>query len=135
MSNASDYLESALGDHILRAVALPSFASQYVALFTTAPDEAGAGGVEVTGGSYARVSYAPGAGAWAEGAAGVFTNTGLITYPQPTANWGDVVAWALMDAPTGGNILILKTLPAPVSILNGQLAPEWPIGALTISFT
>lgn len=58
----SNYLEDALVAH-LNGTQLPLPANYYVALFTTATDDA-SGGTEVSGGSYARVavSTAPGSG-------------------------------------------------------------------------
>ena len=33
-------------------------------------------------------------------------NTAAITFPQATANWGTIIAWALYDASSAGNMLV-----------------------------
>lgn len=58
MSALTDYLENKLVDHIFRASSYTKPSVLAVALFTSAPGEAG-GGTEVTGGSYARVEVNP----------------------------------------------------------------------------
>ena len=57
MAGFSDYMEGEIIKWTLRPGVNPDFAQPanvYVALFTTLPAEAGTGGVEVSGGSYAR---------------------------------------------------------------------------------
>src|SRR5574343_999627 len=100
----SDYLESALLNHVLRASALASPAAVYVALYTTAPTDAG-GGVEVTGGAYARQ-----AATFAAPVAGVTSNSATVAFPVATAGWGTVTSLGRFDAPTGGNLLYWGTL-------------------------
>ena len=67
-----------------------------VALFTTAPDDDGTGGVEVSGGGYARVSHS----AWTSAANGLKSNSGEIDFGDPTADWGTVVAIAVFSGAT-----------------------------------
>lgn len=78
----------------------------YVALFTTMPTDAGTGGVEVTGGSYARVAVA---GLWnaASGSApSQISNASAIIFPTATASWGTVVGFGIYDALTSGNLIV-----------------------------
>jgi hypothetical protein len=96
-------------------------------LFTAAPTDAG-GGTEVTGGSYARVSTAP--ADWTAAASGALENSAVITFPAPTANWGTVVAFAIMDASTSGNMLYWGDLTTARTINNGDGAPSFAAGAL-----
>ena len=67
-----------------------------VALFTTAPDEEGVGGVEVSGGGYARVSHS----SWNAAANGLKTNNGQIDFGDPSADWGTIVAIAKYSGAT-----------------------------------
>lgn len=83
--------------NILRGTTATGF-SPYLALYTVAPTETG-GGTEVTGGSYARTAVTFGAPS-----SGTISNSGAVTFPTPTASWGNVVAWAIMDASSGGNM-------------------------------
>lgn len=103
-------------------------ATVYIALFTTAPGEAG-GGVEVATGSYARVDSK---GKWAVPASGSVANNAVITYPTATADWGTIVGFAIMTLITGGNMLMWGTLTASKAVLNGD-TPSFASGALTLT--
>lgn len=141
MAAMTDYLENKLIDALLRGQAFTMPATVYVALFTATPTDAG-GGTEVTGGSYARVAVASSLANWAgtqaagstvasSGTTGTTSNNNAITYPAPTANWGTVVAFALMDALTGGNMLIYGALNANKTVNSGDAAPQFAAGALS----
>jgi hypothetical protein len=111
-------------------------------------DAAGAGLVEVSGGSYARVTMAATLAGWAgtqaaasttasTGTGGVSSNNGTITFPAPSADWtaGTVKVWGWVeyDNPTGGNLLGWGPLNALQSILNGQAAPSFAAAALALT--
>lgn len=100
----------------------------YIALFTTAPTDS-SGGTEVSGGSYARVSSA---GKWAAPSAGSVSTNATITFPTATADWGTVVAFAVMDASSGGNMLYWGALSANKTVSNGDTASV-ASGGLTIT--
>jgi len=132
----SNFLEDAILNHVFRGVAFPTLpASIYVALLTAAPTDAG-GGTEVTGGAYARsaVTRAVGSFAAPTDSAGSqsTTNTPAITFPTPTANWGAVTHIAIYDALTVGNMLYSAALGTPRTINNGDTAPSFAAGTLTI---
>lgn len=141
-AQASDYLENLIVDHIFRTRTWSKPTALYMALFTTAPSDSG-GGTEVTGGNYARVNLAPldtnwsatqgGTSGNSSGAGGQTANALAITFNAPTANWGTVSHFAIMDAVTGGNMLIWDALVASRTILSGDPAPSFPIGALQIT--
>lgn len=117
MGSASDYLEAELLDHVLKVGAYAQPAGLFVALYTTAPTDAG-GGVEVTGGSYARVSFTD----WAAAAARAGTNNTDITFVTATAAWGTIVAAGLFDAVSGGNMLFWDELGTSKVIDTGDTA-------------
>jgi hypothetical protein len=96
----SDYLENKLLDHALGKTTY-TMPTNHLALFTAAPTDAG-GGTEVTGGSYARQNATTALGAASSGSS---TTTSQITFPDATANWGEILAWATFDASTAGNML------------------------------
>lgn len=135
MSAMTDYLEGELIKHIFRAGSFTKPTALYVALFTAAPNDAG-GGTEVTGGSYARAQLDPADANWAAPNAGdgVTSNAAAITFPAPTANWGSVTHFAIMDASTAGNMLFHGALTASKTVNNGDPAPEFAIGDLTVTF-
>lgn len=132
MGALTNYLEDAIVGHLFRGAAFTAPTTLYIALFTATPGEAG-GGTEVTGGSYARVSVANASAQWAATAAGNGTtsNVNAITFPAPTANWGSVTHWAIMDAASVGNMLAYAALTTAKTINNGDAAPSFAAGALT----
>ena len=93
MGSASDYLEKELLDHVLKVGAFTQPSNLYVALFTTIPGDDDSG-VEVSGGSYVRVSFED----WSASAKRESTNNAEIAFATPTASWGTVVAAGLYDA-------------------------------------
>lgn len=114
MAEFTDYAECKILN-LMRSVAWTEFAA-YVALFTAAPSDAG-GGTEVSGGSYARqlagLSEATGAG-------GATANAADITFPTATASWGTVTHVAIMDASTGGNMIMHSALDASKAVASGD---------------
>lgn len=132
----TDFLENAILDHVFRGVAMPTLTDIWVALFTAAPGEAG-GGTEVstTGTAYARVLVARAGASWDAPSAGATANAIVITFPSPTADWGVVTHMAFVDAATAGNILYYEALTTPRTVNNGDVAPSFAIGALTVAET
>jgi hypothetical protein len=135
MSAMSDYLEGQLRAHIFRTASFTKPTTLAIGLFTAAPSDAG-GGTEVSGGSYARVSANPLDANWtaASSTDGVTTNTNAITFAAPTATWGTVTHFGIFDATTAGNLLVWGTLTASRVISNGDAAPSFAAGALSITF-
>jgi len=125
----SDYTEDKVLDHILKIAAFVVPTNIYCALFTVAPTDAG-GGTEVTGGSYARMI----AEDWDVSSGGVTANSAKITFVQSTADWGTVVAFALFDAISGGNMLMWGDLDTSKPMTDGDII-EFAIGNLDISLT
>ena len=141
-AQASDYLENLIIDHLFRTRTFTKPAALWLALFTSAPSDSG-GGLEVTGGSYARVNLAPldtnwnatqgGTSGNSSGTSGQTANALAITFPAPTANWGTVSHFGIFDASVGGNLLIWDALTAARTILSGDPQPSFPIGSLQIT--
>lgn len=144
----SNYFQNKFIDWLLRAQTFTPPATVYVALATVAPTAANTTscGTEVTGGSYARVAVTSSLANWAgtqsagsttasTGTSGQTSNNGTITFPAPTANWGTVVGFCLMDAATNGNMLIFAPLTTSKTVNNGDAAPSFAIGALTYTIT
>ena len=111
----SDYLNSAMLNWMKGTTFLAAPATTYVALFTTAPtSDAGTGGTEVSGGSYARQAITSSSGWSAISGGGTvaeqISNAAIITFPTPSASWGTVVAVGIYDALTVGNLLYFATI-------------------------
>lgn len=117
----SDYLENQILDHVLGGGDYTRPATVYVALYTVAPTDAG-GGVEVSGGSYARAAVMNNATNWPAASGGQKSNGTAITFPVATASWGTVIAWGILDAASGGNLLYYGTLAANKTISTGDTA-------------
>ena len=134
MSNATDYLEGELIRHLFRTGSMTKPAQLHIGLFTAPPNDAGAGGTEVSGGSYARVQVNPGDANWSApaGGNGTTSNVGTITFPTPTAPWGIVTHFGVFDAATGGNLLIAAALQVAKTIETGDGVP-FPPGSLTVT--
>jgi hypothetical protein len=108
----SRYLANKLLDHTLRNVAYSAPAAVYLALFTTMPATDGTGGVEVSGGSYARLATT-----FVAAANGVTSNSTALTFSALPA--ATIVGVGLFDASSAGNLLHLGTFPTPVTVAAG----------------
>ena len=124
----TDYTENKVLDHVVGKTSF-TMPSTWLALFTVAPTDAG-GGTEVTGGSYARVATT--GTDWDAASGGAIANAVALAFPTATANWGTIVAAALMDAATAGNMLIWGDL-AVTKTVNTDDTLSFPIG--NIDFT
>lgn len=135
----SDYLENKLIDHVFRATAYTAPTTIYVALYTSSCSDTG-GGTEVTGGSYARASITSGVSAWANtqasgtgastGTGGTTSNSSAVTFATPSAGWGTVTYVGLLDALSGGNLLVCTALTTGKTI-NTSDTVSFPAGSLT----
>lgn len=143
MSAMSDYMENKLVDQIFRGQAYSFPSTLYIGLLTTAPSDVG-GGVEVSGGSYARQAIATslanfagtqsaGSTAASSGTGGATSNNVAITFPTPSAGWGTVVAFGIYDALTGGNLMFHATLNVAKTI-NQSDAVSFPAGTMQATF-
>lgn len=107
-------------------------ATWYVALTTTTPTDSAAG-TEVTGGSYARVAVTNNTTNFPAPTTGVVSNGTAITFPAPTANWGTVTHFELWDAASAGTRRYWGALTTSRTVNNGDSAPSFAVGALTVT--
>ena len=129
MSAATDYLEEALIRHIFRTGVFDKPTALWVALFTEMPSDSDTG-TEVSGNGYARVQHGPADDKWTAptGGSGETSNIGVITFPAPIGNWGQVIGGGVFDAPVGGNLLLRGVLPVPRTVEGGAPAPVFAQG-------
>ena len=142
MAHATNYLENRLVDHLFRTAAMAKPTALFVGLHTAAPSDAG-GGTEVSGGGYARVSVPPGDANWtatqggtsgaSSGTNGATANVLAVTFPVPSADWGHLTHMAIYDAATAGNPLIWSPLATPRDVVNGDPAPRFMPGTLSVT--
>ena len=121
----SNYLETEILDHVFGGNAYTAPATLYLALFTTDNTDTG-GGTEVSGGAYARQTVA------FTVSGNTASNTADVEFPTATANYGTVVAVAVMDASTGGNQLAYAGLSSDKTIETGDVF-RVPAGDLDIT--
>ena len=100
----------------------------YIAAYTATPSDAG-GGTEVSGSSYARQSAA---GKVAAPSGGSVTSNATVTFPTVTTSGYTVVALALFDASSGGNMLRWQTLGAAIPLNVGDQL-TLPSGSITFT--
>lgn len=135
MSAASDYLENAVLDHVLKNTAFSQPASLYLGLFTNGSGnaasnlEAGTLTDEVSGNGYARetVSFAAASGGSAD-------NDTTVTFPTATGSWGEITHVAVLDASSGGNVLFWGAVTTPKTIEDGDTF-QVSSGNLTITLS
>lgn len=142
MAAMSDYLENKLVDHLFRGISFSAPSNMHIGLLTAAPDDTG-GGTEVSGGDYARVQYNPSYSNWkgtndevtntpSAGTTGTTGNAAAITFPAPTGDWGHITHFAIYDNSTSGNLMFWGALSIPKTVNDGDAAPSFSSGALTI---
>ncbi|MEK9505168.1 phage tail fiber protein [Gaopeijia maritima] len=134
MADASDYLETALLNHVFRNTAMTSPAAVYVALFTAdGAGETGTPGTEVVAGDgYARVEATFGAPSDDSGEMQV-ANSADVEFGKATADKGTVTHWCVMDAPTGGNPLTSPKAFATPWDYDTNVQPVFEAGNLTVN--
>ena len=117
-------------------VSLPNTAgSVFIALSSTLPATDGSNFTEIPGSTgYARVAYPLGTAYWSEPSARQIHNQQDVTFNDALEIYPSVVAFALYDAPTAGNILYYGHIDLARSIGVGDNF-NIPPGKLTISET
>lgn len=127
MAAMTEYLKDALIRHVLTHTAYTSPTTVYLGLYTT-PPTVGGGGTEVTGGSYVRKALTL---TWGGTGTGSASNGAAISFTgMPTCT---VVGGAVLDALSGGNMLLFTPATTPRSVTAGQ-AIDVPIGDFVGSF-
>lgn len=133
MSQASNYLETQLYNHVLRAVNYASPTTVYLALFGTSASlaslEAGALTGEVAVGSYVRQAITFGAPAAREVA-----QNAQVQYPTLSADYPNPVRFfAICDASTSGNILSYGQFDSDLTFVTGN-QPTFASGLIKANF-
>ena len=112
----SDYLEDKVLKHVFTNTSYTPATTLYVGLFTAAPSDTG-GGTEVSGGDYARTAVTFSV----SGTTTLCTNSAAVEFPTASASWGTVVAVAVFDASTSGNMLAWADLTTSKTIDSGDV--------------
>ena len=133
MAAMTRYLQKKLLDHTLGKAAYTMPDTVYVALFTANPGEDGSLAAEIPSGvGYARAEVTS-----------IFGETDLMTgqavndvafsFGPATDDWGTVTHSAIVDAPTGGNVLLYGALVEPKVFATGD-STQYAPGGFTVIF-
>ena len=144
MSDAmSNYLESAVVDHLFRTGTFAKPSAIYVGLikyYEAAKVEAMTGtsvsvAKEASGGAYARIAVTQNDSNWSAASAGGATSICRdIPFPTATADWGNISGVFVADALTGGNLLLHGALTTPRDVQDGDVF-KFNAGDLDVTFT
>lgn len=92
-----------------------------------------AGGVEPSGGSYARVAVTNNDTNWPDASGRQKANGTAITFPAPTGSWGTVDTAFLSTASSGGTEIIPIDLATPRTVDATSTAPTFDVGTLVLT--
>lgn len=139
----TDYAENKLIDALLRAQAIGTPATWYIALFTTTCTDAGPGTeVSTSGTAYARQAVTASLANWAgtqsagstvasSGTSGTTSNNNAITWSTSTAAWGTITSVGWMDASSAGNRWICIDLTSTLNVSGTGFTVSFAAGQLT----
>lgn len=111
----SDYLESAILNHVLRNTSYTSPTTVYIGLSTASMND-DASGTELSGSGYARQSIA-----FDAPSSGACTNSADVDFPVATGSWGTVTHYGIWDASSSGNMLAHGALTTSKTIASGDI--------------
>lgn len=103
-SGISRLIRRKILDHLLKISTWTAPVNLFVALFTTAPNSQGIGGVETTYTNYSRVQHNDWNAA-TDADPVIATNNGVITFPTCGVDGAIIVGFGLYDASIVGNFL------------------------------
>lgn len=115
-------------DHLLRNSAKSSPATVYLAAHTADPTETGTTG-EVSGGSYARTAIA-----FSAPSSGSTSNSGTVTFPTASADWGTITHFSIHTASSGGTALYYGSLSSSRVISSGGTL-AFAAGSVTVTMS
>jgi len=129
MSQASDYLENAVLNHVFRNTALSSPAAVYVGLFNGDPTDAGTGGTEVTTTIDATGRKEATFGAPSDG---VITTSADVDFGDADGD-ATVSHFGIFDAADSGNLLAHGSITGGSQSISTGNAVKFSAGNLTIT--
>ena len=119
MAGAANAEELLVLDHLIRNQSYTPTATWYIGLYTTLPADDASGGVEVSGGSYARQSVTASSG-FNAASGGAVTNASAIDFGTASASWGTIVGFGLFTAVSGGTLKYFGSLSANKTVASGD---------------
>lgn len=131
MGVISNYASQKILDAFFNGQAFTPPSSLWFALYNTDPTAANTG-VEVTGPGYARVQIPAMTFAQLSGGKMTVSNSAKVVMQRATGTWTTANYWAVMDAQTGGNLIVKEALLVSAAVTNGQ-QPEFDVGDLVVT--
>ncbi len=99
----------------------------YMALSTTTINADGTGITEPSGNGYERAMVGYGTQSYTQKmgtpSSGTVTNTDIIFFPEATGDWGEIVAFALYSAQTGGTMYVYGDVTPDSDDADATLEP------------
>ncbi len=127
---ATEYLETAVLGHLLRAATWAKPAGIWLASLTSLPTDEG-GMVEVIAADYARPASGPSDTLWiVRETDGAVINAPAILWPDPLTDWGLVKGVAAYDAASAGNAFAWAPFPVARNVIANGPALMVPPGNL-----
>ncbi len=127
IANTTIYYEDAYLNAFLRSQ--PITVSAYMALYTSAQTDAAPFG-EVSGLGYGR-AYASKFRVSSNGT----TNTGAITFGNPSGDWGNIKGWALWDNALSGNRYMYGSIANPGYVSGSHSSVQFDISGFDLGRT
>jgi hypothetical protein len=132
MAGFSNYFANKIMNLAFGGAAYTFPATYYLAAMTAAPTDDG-GGTEVSGGGYARVALASNTTVFPTTTTQEKNLGSTASFPEATSNWGSIVAIAIYDASSGGNLAGWTTITPQVINLGATL--KVPAGTAGLKLT
>lgn len=135
MSAASNFLENAVLDHVLRNTQFSQPAQLRLGLFLNTSGAAAdnlengvlTDEISTSGTGYGRQTIA-----FSAASAGTATNSGTVTFAAAEANWGTVTHVAVMDSTTAGNVLFYGAVTTAKTI---EIGDTFQVSATNLSIS
>ena len=128
MAALSDHAENLLLNWLMTTGTATRPTNWYVALFTSAPNDAG-GGTEVSGNGYSRQSVS-----WdtASGTGGTTANSGAVSFTASGSGFGTVTHIGIFDASSSGNLLWHGAMDTSKTVASGDVL-QFAAGAIDLT--
>lgn len=128
MAALSDHAENLLLNWLMTTGTATRPTQWFVALFSSAPNDAG-GGTEISGNGYSRQSVSWDA---ASGTGGTTDNSGAISFTASGSGFGTVTHIGIFDASTSGNLLWHGAMDTAKSVASGDVL-QFAAGAIDLT--
>ena len=128
MAALSDHAENLLLNWLMTTGTATRPTQWFVALFSSAPNDAG-GGTEISGNGYSRQSVSWDA---ASGTGGTTANSGAVSFTASGSGFGTVTHIGIYDASSSGNLLWHGAMDTAKSVAAGDVL-QFAVGAIDLT--